>query len=279
MVYRCNLCVHYTSKTLRGLISHLGRVHQNDRSFHVLCGIDGCPRTYKNFYTLRSHFVQKHSAILERERQNHQPQQAEPPANHGDNGANNDEGHGNDGFDFEREVEQCRRSNVLGLLKIKDEAKVPQTVVESIVNSTTQVVENSVDVLHSGVQQCLQNAGLQLDDIPGIAELFKESSSIRKPFQGCHNEASQLQYYKNNLGMVVSVMKYYLMPLHNRIIFDNKDSMYIRTVHKWLKKLMPKILYHDHNFNPISPYCYLIYIQYTTLYTVYSILYTVYNLT
>ena len=133
MVYRCNLCVQYTSETLRALISHLGRVHQNDRSFHVLCGIDGCPRTYKNFYTLRSHFAQKHSAILERERIR-VPQQAErPPDNPVDDGANNDEGDGNDagndGFDFEREVEQCRRSNVLGLLKIKDEAKVPQTVV------------------------------------------------------------------------------------------------------------------------------------------------------
>ena len=130
MVYHCNLSVHYTSETLCGLISHLGRVHQNDCSFHALCCIDGCPRTYKNFYTLRSHFVQKHSATLERERQNHQPQQAERPADHHvDDRANNDEGDGND--DFECEVEQCRRSNVLGLLKIKDEAKVPQTVAES----------------------------------------------------------------------------------------------------------------------------------------------------
>ena len=112
----------------------------------------------------------------------------------------------NNGFNFELGVAQCRRSNVLGLLKIKDEAKVPQTVVDSIVSSTTQVVQNSVDVLHSGVQQCLQNAGLQLGDIPGIADLFDESSSIRKPFEGCNNENSQLQYYKKNLGMVVSVI-------------------------------------------------------------------------
>ncbi len=35
-------------------------------------------------------------------------------------------------------------------------------------------------------------------------------SSIQEPLKGCHNEASQLQYYKNNLGMVVSVIKHYL---------------------------------------------------------------------
>ena len=123
MVYRCNLCVQYTSETLRALISHLGRVHQNDHSFHVLCGIDGCPRTYKNFYMLRSHFAQKHSAILERERIR-VPQQAErPPDNPIDDGANNEEGDtnnaGNNGFDLEREVEQCKRSNVLGRSRMK----------------------------------------------------------------------------------------------------------------------------------------------------------------
>ena len=233
MVYRCNLCVQYTSETLRGLISHLGRVHQNDRSFHVLCSIDGCPRTYKNFYTLRSHFVQKHSAILERERiwvqqQAEQPQ-ADDPLDDGPDGVDNEEEDENDGFDFEREVEQCRRSNVLGLLKIKDEAKIPQTVVESIVSNTTQIVENSVDVLHSGVQQCLENAGLRLDNIPGIAELFEESSCIRKPFQGCLNEASQLQYYKNNLGMVVSIIKHNLMSLHNHL----RQQIFVMVQNPW----------------------------------------------
>ncbi|XP_028418396.1 uncharacterized protein LOC114543726 [Dendronephthya gigantea] len=138
----------------------------------------------------------------ERERQR-VPQRNEDPEEINNEDHNDDHGDNDDAaFDFDREVEQCRRSNALGILKIKDEAKIPQTVVESIVKSTTQVVNNSVDVIQHGLQQCLQNAGLQIDDIPGIEELFEESSSIREPFKDCHNEASQLKYYKENLGMV-----------------------------------------------------------------------------
>lgn len=104
MVYRCNLCVHFTTETLRRLISHMGHVHQNDRSFHVLCGLDGFPRTYRNYYSLKTHFHTKHSTILERERQRVPQQEANQDLEENDNGEHNDDDC--DAFNFEREVEQ-----------------------------------------------------------------------------------------------------------------------------------------------------------------------------
>ena len=47
-----------------------------------------------------------------------------------------------------------------------------------------------------------------MEDIPGVTGLFDDDSMVRKPFEGCHNEVSQLQNYKNNFGMVVSCITY-----------------------------------------------------------------------
>ncbi|XP_028418465.1 uncharacterized protein LOC114543835 [Dendronephthya gigantea] len=41
-----------------------------------------------------------------------------------------------------------------------------------------------------------------MDNIPGLKELLDEDNTIRKPFEGCNNEASQLSYCKDNFGMV-----------------------------------------------------------------------------
>ena len=64
-VYRCNLCVRFVSETLRLLVNRLGRVHKNDPGFHVLCGIEGCAKTYTNFYSLRNHYTRKHRYLVD----------------------------------------------------------------------------------------------------------------------------------------------------------------------------------------------------------------------
>jgi len=45
-VYRCNLCVGFQAVTVQLLLNHIGRNHKNEANFHVLCGVDGCARTY-----------------------------------------------------------------------------------------------------------------------------------------------------------------------------------------------------------------------------------------
>ena len=211
MQYRCNLCVHFTCQTLRSLISHLGRVHKNDNGFHVLCGIDSCARTYKNFFSLRNHFIRKHGAILNGEQEPddlenlHDGEIDEDSVDANDGYGENDGADDNDEpFNFEGQVLANKKSNVLSLLQLKDEGKIPQTVVESVIRNTTQIVDDNVELLKSGLEQCLNNADLRMEDIPGMSELFDNDNQIRKPFGECHNDASQLQFCKNNFGLVVS---------------------------------------------------------------------------
>ena len=87
-------------------------------------------------------------------------------------------------------------------MQVKEEGKVPQTVVDSFVRNTSQIVENSVNLVKSALSQCLDNAGLQLENIPCINEIFDEGI-ITMPFGEIQNEVAQLAYYKNNFSMVV----------------------------------------------------------------------------
>ena len=48
MAYRCNLCVHFVAFTLALFLSHFVRYHASDPNFRVLCGINGCSKTYRN---------------------------------------------------------------------------------------------------------------------------------------------------------------------------------------------------------------------------------------
>ena len=72
-IYRCNLCVRFVSETLSLLVNYLGRVHKNDPGFHVLCGIEGCAKTFTKFYSLRNHYTKKHRYLLDLQGQGEQP--------------------------------------------------------------------------------------------------------------------------------------------------------------------------------------------------------------
>ena len=212
MVYRCNLCAYFIGSTLCSLLNHLGRIHKNDAGFHSLCGVDGCSRTYTNYYSLRNHVYRKHEDLLKKihpvdHNNDDEPLDREQEPLEADlenpNEEENEEGMGNPAFDVATEVKGLVRSNALCLLQIKDEGKIPQTVVDHVVKNTTQVVENTVDLLKSSLTHCFQNAGIDMENIPGVSDLFNENCAIRKPFSRLENESSQLSYYKNNLGPVV----------------------------------------------------------------------------
>ena len=145
----------------------------------MLCGIDSCARTYKNFSSFRNHFIRKHGAILNGEQEPddlenlHDGEIDEDSVEPNDGYGENDGADDNDEpFNFEVEVLVNKKSNVLSLLQLKDEGKIPQTVVESVIRNTTQIVDDNVELLKSGLEQCLNNSDLRMEDIPGMSELF-----------------------------------------------------------------------------------------------------------
>ena len=85
MVYCCNLCTGYLAVSLRELLHHMRRTHSSDPNFHMVCGLEGCPRTYKRFSSFRNHVRRKHNLIYngrdEKEANNNEDIHVEPEVN------------------------------------------------------------------------------------------------------------------------------------------------------------------------------------------------------
>ena len=65
---QCPLC-SFQASTMRIVLGHLRTVHSSDPRFNVVCGIDGCSRSYRTFSGFYSHIYRQHktSGIVQRE--------------------------------------------------------------------------------------------------------------------------------------------------------------------------------------------------------------------
>lgn len=202
-VYRCSICLEFLAPSLRSLLTHIGHAHSNEPNFHVTCGIDGCAKTYKIFLSFRNHVNRKHH--VKRKRDDLFVEDDDEVEDADDRAEIEYEP-----FDLQRQENQVRRVNAMCLLKFKETGRVPQTVVNNLVESTTHVVQNSVNLLKCGVQDNLRTAGIDFNEIPGLANLFNDDDSIiTRPFLGIDKERLQYKYYKEQFNLVVSNFSLY----------------------------------------------------------------------
>ena len=213
MAYRCNLCVHFVALTLALFLNHLVRYHTSDPNFHVLCGINGCSKTYRNCISFKNHIKRKHADLLLAEKNGEAAEQENDTNDvNGDSSASEmdeDSGETYDStslpqFDFHREAEEIRRAGALYVLKMKHKDRASQTAVNSFIENTTGIVRTSIDILKAGLMNRLDTAGIDFNAVPGLPELFKEDSLARNPFSGLLNEHQQNNYFKDHFNLVVS---------------------------------------------------------------------------
>ena len=62
MVFTCQLCVQavFTTVLLSAYLSHLFTNHARDPNFHVICGVDNCPQTFRTWHALYRHCRRSH---------------------------------------------------------------------------------------------------------------------------------------------------------------------------------------------------------------------------
>ena len=63
--WRCPLCHFFAARALKGVLRHIGAVHAHEANFQVICGVQGCPRSYSNYHSYKKHMYQKHREVLE----------------------------------------------------------------------------------------------------------------------------------------------------------------------------------------------------------------------
>ncbi|XP_028410460.1 uncharacterized protein LOC114533073 [Dendronephthya gigantea] len=178
---------------------HLRRSHSNDPSFHVVCGLDGCPRTYKRVESFRNHLIRKHNIY---------GKENEPIMNNNDvpRDVNMDvDDENNPAIQAEPAhvlAENMLRDNALCLFGFKDKGRVTQTVVNLFAESSTQMVRNSLNIAMSEIKERLAAVGQAIEDIPGLQQIFDQDSSAMNPLRGIETEQKQHQYNLNHFNLV-----------------------------------------------------------------------------
>ena len=58
--FTCSMCYRFTATSVSAVLRHIGTVHAHQSNFEVVCGVNGCPRTYQNYHSFRKHIHRKH---------------------------------------------------------------------------------------------------------------------------------------------------------------------------------------------------------------------------
>lgn len=101
-------------------------------------------------------------------------------------------------------AEANRRLNALYILKTKEVNLLTQKCVDNVVEDSTELVRTTVKAIRDGLQNCLDGAGIALDAVPGIEDLFTEHNHFSNPFEHVSTKCKQASYFKEQFGLVVS---------------------------------------------------------------------------
>ncbi|XP_046847298.1 uncharacterized protein LOC124440918 [Xenia sp. Carnegie-2017] len=74
--------------------------------------------------------------------------------------------------------------------------------VDNIVEDSTELVQGTVKAIKHGLQNCLEKAGLNYNDVPGLDELFDEGHAISNPFKHISTKYKQNAYFEEHFGLV-----------------------------------------------------------------------------
>ena len=194
-LFECSICNHYTATTMAAVLKHVGCVHAHEPNFHIICGINECPRTYKNYHSFRKHLTRNHpDCISSHQIVTHSQRLDESPH---DNSVY---------FDDNAMVESRESTNnhsaALFILKTKEVLNISQTATDQILNDVTEMIENTVSQIELRVSSILTANGSSMNDIKGLRDIFGDQD-LRNPFHAIKTQYMQQKYFQDHLGLVV----------------------------------------------------------------------------
>lgn len=194
------------------MLSHIMKVHKNDPDFFAKCEVTGCHESFRNANSYKSHCYRYRKSELLFDNLSVLTPQPQPFCNEEQEPMNVEdfapEGNGivheNEMYDtLEDRIEASKKQNALYLLQTKEANLLTQKALDGIVDSSTTLVRNTVDLIRCGVQNRLDSAGISFDAVPGLDDLFKEEHIISNPFLHVDSRYKQKAYFVENFELVV----------------------------------------------------------------------------
>lgn len=191
--YTCSMCYHFAAPNMTAVLRHIGTVHSHQPSFRIVCGINGCPRTYTIYHSFRKHLRRKHFETL------------------GEGLSENlsccDQGDDISSSGSHELSESSpvwdKRSATLFVLKNKEVRQISQFALNDLLCDVSMVMKQSVESLSSRISSVLERNGINICDVDGLDEVLS-NEELSNPFLGLDSAYLQRKAYCS-LGLVVSI--------------------------------------------------------------------------
>ena len=172
----------------------MSSAHAHDPYFYICCGVDGCSRTYCNFYSFKKHLYRKHRGNLDLTVPfiaNAMPETT----------SREDEaetyldivGESSSGLTAFQRTKQI----ALFLLKTKEVRKVSQTVLDGIIPDFTELLQQRIYQLKPQVKSYLEVKGMNIATFEGLEKIFDDPQE-NNPFRDNLIESSFKRSYIKN---------------------------------------------------------------------------------
>lgn len=175
-------------------------VHAHDPGFYICCGIEGCPRTYSNFYSFKKHLYRKHRCNLEMDAFESNPLSD----NTDDNQVEFEELE--IPYDEEPQISsnfQHMKRMALFLLKTKEIRKVSQAALDGLIADFTTILQQTIHQVEYEVDAVLKENGVSISAFQGLRSVFNNSQT-NEPFKQLHCKFLQEKFYREHFHMLVS---------------------------------------------------------------------------
>ena len=154
----------------------LGAVHRCEANFHITCGINGCVRTYHNYYSFRKHLLRSHPGDTSASGDSTDSNIGTSAS--GDNTDSSSMGTSASGDNTDSIVDHMFidesenylattepeldsfRTSALFLIKAQEIHKVSQIALDDIIAELTFICSRELTVLQSKVFKCLSIGGV-----------------------------------------------------------------------------------------------------------------------
>lgn len=199
--WRCPLCHCFAAPGPKGILRHMGTIHAMDSNFHVICGLQWCPRSYNNYHSYKKHMYKKHRDVLELDYSScSQPDGSNPSLEYGNFDRDDDDDMSNPPPVMS--VKDEKKTSALFLLKTTAVTKVSKSALDDLVSDFSIFLNSKLHTLENDVTTYLRQKNVEVDS--DLLKMFR-SPSVTSPFQGLDSEYLRKKYYIDHLGMLVSM--------------------------------------------------------------------------
>jgi hypothetical protein len=191
--------VPFVALDIATIFNHYGRYHRHDANFFARCSVRGCGASYRKLEGFRSHIRRHHKDVV-------------IPGDFADGIVDREALRDENliqGINEPQDVPEMdfQKRNALFLLKMKEVHQLTEIATTTLLSDTTSLVQSFVERVEDKVKDCLQNAGIVFEDIPGMKDIFSPDNEMTNPFTGLKTKTEQKHYFQDHFGLVVRFTK------------------------------------------------------------------------